>query len=335
MNLPIDSDLPDDVDARAASGTSSVGSSPRVVTRGETTVAADVTDAIAFVDWLGFTVEIPAGQGLPWLENAVVSVFCVPRIGWADASRGWYGYKNRLNLGCYGLLAFGGAAQRGTYHVELNAHACRLIRDWKAVRVWGQTYLGRISRVDLAHDDLSGHAVSVSRARAWLSEGLFTVGGRPPRAELWDDLDSGRGKTLYVGSRAAGKLLRVYEKGKQLGEPRSNWVRVEVELRNKGRTVSWDTVTEPAEYLAGAYPVLGYLSAVQNRLRTTQRAGQITYEAMVRTLRTQGGKALGVMCQVHEGDAAGVLAEVVREGVPKRLRGFEDVLGQLPSGRAP
>jgi hypothetical protein len=50
---------------------------------------------------------------------------------------------------------------------------------------------------------------------------------------------------------------------------------------------------------------------------------------MVSTLRTQGGKALGVMCKVHQGDACGVLARVVREGVPKRLQGFREVIGEI------
>ena len=111
-------------------------SSPRVVTRGETHIAEGNTNAAAFVDWLGFTVALPVGQRRQWLEAAIETVLCVPRSGWADTGKGWYGYKHRINLGAFGLLAFGGEAQRGTYHVELNAHGCRAIADWKAVRVW-------------------------------------------------------------------------------------------------------------------------------------------------------------------------------------------------------
>jgi phage replication initiation protein len=269
------------------------------------------------------------------LEDAVETVFCVPRSGWSTTGKGWYGYQHRINLGPFGLLAFGGKAQRGTYHVELNGHACRAIQDWNAARLWGETYAANVTRVDLAHDDLEGSTVSIAKALSWLADGLFTTNGRPPKAELWDDLGSGRGKTLYVGSRGAGKLLRVYEKGKQLGDPMSPWVRAEVELRNKGRVVPWGTVTAAASYFAGAYPVLGFLSTEQIRLRTIQRGGQISYDAMVNTLRRQGGKALGVMCQVHQGDAAGVLARVVREGLPKRLQGFGDVIGQIAAESAP
>jgi phage replication initiation protein len=310
-------------------------SSPRVVTRGETHVAEGNTGATAFVDWLGFSVVLPPGQHVGWLEDVVETVFCVPRCGWSATGKGWYGYKHRINLGPFGLLAFGGKAQRGTYHVELNGHACRAIEDWNAARLWGETYAASITRLDFAHDDLAGCTVSIAKALSWLADELFTTSGRPPRAELWDDLGSGRGKTLYVGSRGAGKLLRVYEKGKQLGDPLSPWVRAEVELRNKGRIVPWRAVSAAASYFAGAYPVLGFLNTEQIRLRTIQRGGQISYEAMVDTVRRQGGKALGVMCQVHQGDSAGVLARVVREGLPKRLQGFGDVIGQITAESAP
>jgi phage replication initiation protein len=289
MNLPIDDETSVEMpNARVASVGTSTDSTPRAVTRGETHVAEGNTSATAFVDWLGFSVALPFGQRIRWLQDAVETVFRVPRNGWADTGKGWYGYKHRLNLGSFGLLAFGGKAQRGTYHVELNGHACRAIHDWKAARVWGETYAANVTRLDLAHDDLGACTVSVGKALSWLTDGLFTTSGRPPKAELWDDLGSGRGKTLYVGSRGAGKLLRVYEKGKQLGDPLSPWVRAEVELRNKGRVVPWGAVTDAASYFAGAYPVLGFLSTEQIRLRTIQRGGQISYDAMVNTLRRQG-----------------------------------------------
>ena len=361
--------------ARGAGAAARHDASPRVVTRGETGEAGDgmrVSDGAvekpaaleasgaaigthpatlllpefdvgapiegggcALVDWLGLTLALPVGQSVLWLEDAIEAVFCVPRQGWTSTGTGWFGYEHRINLGSFGLYAFGGVAQKGTYHVELNAHACAAIQDWNAVRLWGETYSANITRVDLAHDDMDGETVTVATALEWLAEGLFSNNGRPPRGRLWDDLGSGQGKTLYIGSRGAGKLLRVYEKGKQLGGASSLWVRAEVELRNKGRTIPWDAVVAPGRYFAGAYPVLRFLSAEQSRLRTNQRGGQISYEAMVSTLRTQGGKALGVMCKVHQGDACGVLARVVREGLPKRLQGFREVIGEISAESMP
>ena len=226
-------------------------------------------------------------------------------------------------------MAFGGETQHGTLHVELNAHACRQITDWTSVRTWGEAHSASITRVDVAHDDEYAQGIDVDRAREWFRDGNFNVNGRPPRSQFIDDMGSNHGRTLYVGRRGSGKTLRVYEKGKQLGDAASPWVRAEVELRNKGRIVPWDLVTAPGEYLAGAYPALRFLSEEQSRVRTTQRVAKISYEAMVRHLRVQGGKCLNVMCTVHLGDAAAVLGLLVREGVPKRLAGLEDVLQEI------
>lgn len=326
-----------DVDSAAeprVEAAATVLESPRLVTRGETVSPdANPAGAGAFLDWLGFSVRWAGWATLEAFAQTLETTFRVPREIWETTGRGWFGYASRINLGPYGLLAFGGAAQKGTLHVELNAHGCRRIEDWNAVRVWGETYSATVTRADLAHDDLLGLGVDVARALEWYREGRFNVNGRPPRAELVHDMDSGRGKTLYVGSRQSGKLLRVYEKGRQLGDPGSPWTRVEVELRNKGRVVPWEVVTEPGRYLAGSYPALAYLSAEQSRLRTTQRVASISYDVMVQNLRRAGGKSLNVMLKVHQGDAAGVLVQVVRDGVPGRLAGLEEVLGTVdPEG---
>ncbi|MCL1923904.1 MAG: replication initiation factor domain-containing protein [Propionibacteriaceae bacterium] len=49
----------------------------------------------------------------------------------------------------------------------------------------------------------------------------------------FNDLEEGapHGRTLYIGSRKSPAFLRCYEKGKQLGNPKSTWVRVELVIR--------------------------------------------------------------------------------------------------------
>ena len=108
--------------------------------------------------------------------------------------------------------------------------------------------------------------MSIATALQWRDAGEFAANGRPPRSKLIDDLGSGEGKTLYVGNRKNGKLCRVYEKGRQLGNPSSPWVRVEVEFRNKSRVIPWDTLINPGHYLAGAYPCFAYLSHTQEKI---------------------------------------------------------------------
>ena len=309
----------------ASNGESCGVASPRLVIRGETHEQDESALAsVAFVDWIAFTVRPPqsAAHQLSWMRDMLVDVFRIPQNDWSSKGRGWNGYAQRIDLGAFGLFAHGGQAQKGTFHAELNAQACRLVQDWNAVRVWGETYNATITRVDLAHDDFAAREISVESALRWLRDGIFASNGRPPAAHLIDDLGSKKGKTLYIGRRESGKVLRVYEKGKQLGDETSPWVRAEVELRNKSRLIPWLAVTQAGQFLAGAYPALRFLSAEQSRLRTVQRAGQISYATMVKNLRTQGGKSLHVMTIVHGGDAAAVLTQVVREGVPKRLAGY-------------
>ncbi len=315
-----------DSDARGArTECASASDAPRLVTRGETHDRDDLApDRAAIIDWLAFTGRFSAFRNLGWLASALETVFRVPLEQWELRDRGWCGYERRVDLGSFGLLAYGGAAQRDTYHVELAGHGCYRILDWKAVRVWLEVYEASITRVDVAHDDFDGVILSVPRALEWFKSGGFSTNGRPPSGQLIDDLGSGKGKTLYVGSRSSGKLARCYEKGKQNGDRMSAWTRMEVELRNKARVIPLEVLTSPGKYLAGAYPALCFLCNEQCRVRTMRRVAQVSYDTMVKNLSVQGGKALHVMCRVHRGDAAAVLEKLVVEGIPKRLAGIPD-----------
>lgn len=294
---------------RLGAGGPVVEQEPRPVTRGESH-----THTTAHIDWFACTF-LPGSAGLGIVE----SVFLLPRADWVKRPGGWQGYDTRIDLGGLGLLGYGGEHQRGTVHLELNALGCARVQDWNAVRVWCEAYGVRITRVDLAHDDFTGEVVNVSQARAWFQQGQFTTGGRAPTARLLDDLGSDRGKTLYVGQRQHGKLCRVYEKGKQLGDKQSPWCRVEVEFRGKSRVIPYDVLVRAGDYLAGAYPCLAYLSKRQDKVRTLKKSAEIGYARMVECLRTQYGPALNAMLRVEGGDPFAVLEQAVRPGVPKRL----------------
>ncbi len=315
--------------------------SPHIVIRGETSTPIESSAPLAHIDWLGFTLTPPVDirddetRSIRWLIPELFKVFGIPEVMAQATGSGWNGYTYRVNIGenaQYGLIAFGGEKQRGTFHVELNATACALVSDWHAVQQWGESIGARITRVDLAHDDIEGETISIETALAWHKAGQFTTSGRPPDAHLHDDLGSGKGKTLYIGARAHGKLLRVYEKGRQLGDPSSPWVRVELELRGKGRVIPWDVLTSPATYLAGGYPCLAFLSAVQDKIRTITKAVQITIGSIVRYLHTAGGKSINVLMQVHGGDAFAVINAIKRDGIPRRLVNYADFLPRILDG---
>lgn len=317
-------------EAGACAHTAAVpAASPRIVTTGgnppieETDESTPTTQA--HIDWFAFTVFPPEGESPAWLMRALLQF--LPILNFTPTGKGWNGYKERLNIiglgdAELGFLALGGESQRGSLHIELNAQACALISDWQALQAWGEQHKANITRIDLAHDDLNGEIVTVNVGLAWLAAGQFNLNGRPAKGRLIDDLGSGDGKTLYVGKRANGKMVRIYEKGKQLGDRESPWVRVEVELRNKSRVIPWDALTRPGNYLAGAYPCLAYLSGRQDKIKTITKAVEISLEVSVEHLHQTGGKLINLLMHVHNGDAFAVVDELKRPGIPQRLKSY-------------
>lgn len=312
----------------------SSATSPRLVTTGGNFSSSEIPEkpsgALAHIDWFAFTIIPPEGCGLPWLFDWLRVLFLIPEM--VSTGKGWFGYAERFDLGGYGLLAYGGESQRGSVHVELNATGCARVTDWGKVRAWGETHNVTITRVDLAHDDIEGKTVSIARALEWHQSGAFAANGRPPAASLIDDLGSGKGKTLYIGNRINGKLCRIYEKGRQLGDTSSPWVRVEVELRNKSRVIPWDVLINPGHYLAGAYPCLAFLSVIQEKIRTITKTVTVSLAHAVHHARQMAGKLVNVMMQFHCGDAFAVVNELKRDGIPRRLQNHVDFLPQVFAG---
>lgn len=291
----------------------------------------DVKSSVGHVDWLGFTLALPEEKVHEWLFEEISSVF---GLHVTEVKRaGWNGYTQRAQLGDFGLIAWGGKAQRGTVHVEINGTGCGRVPDWSAVHDWGKENFAWITRVDLAHDDLEGVQCNIDQVLAWHEQSGFNCGGRNAKVKLagdWHDLTDGR--TIYIGTRG-NKLLRCYEKGKQLGDPESRWFRVELELRNKNRLLPWDMLTRPGQYLAGAYPCLFFLSLEQIKLKTAQKGTALSIERMTANASRLSGKAINVLMRVHKGDARKVVQLLRRQGIPKRLIPYQDELRRIPCPR--
>jgi DNA relaxase NicK len=282
----------------------------------------------AHIDWLGITLRLPESKGIQWLFQELKTVFglSVTHV----KSVGWNGYDHRAEMGNHGLIAWGGKAQRGTAHIEITGAGCAQILDWASIESWGMRYHARITRIDLAHDDLEGSQCNIEKTLEWHESGGFNCGGRNAKVKLagdWHDKQDGR--TIYIGTRG-NKMLRCYEKGKQLDDPESPWFRVELELRNKNRHLPWDMLTRPGQYLAGAYPCLAFLSKEQNKLKTVQKATEISLECMTGNAARLSGKAINVLMQVHQEDASAVVDLLRRQGIPKRLAAYEDHLRARP-----
>lgn len=273
---------------------------------------------LAHIDWCAFTVKPPPFKTHNWVMAELARLFGLDVI--TPRATGLYGYKHSAIIEEGGLIAWGGEHQKGTVYVSLNAQGCARITIWEKLRAWFECYNARLTRVDLAHDDFEGKTVNIEQAKIWYDAGGFNAGGRKPTTSLAGDWWGGnKGRTVYIGGRENGKLTRVYEKGKQLGDPASPWTRIELELHNKSRVIPLDALIRPAAYLAGAFPCLRFLSAEQCRIKTIQKAAKTAYKKAVEVARNQYGKLVNLMMQVHGGDSTAVVRALARVGLPGRL----------------
>jgi phage replication initiation protein len=311
---------------------------PRTVIRGESYQGTPTTQAIALpegvqavtavhpfaahTDWLNCT--IPTGGDPDFHSNFVQQLFDIAGRQFApmtESGGGLQGWKRSFKLGETGArLAVGG--QNDTLFLSLPGYTCTLIplEAWPVLSVLLEYhYHARITRWDGAVDDYEGR-YSVNWAVEQYYNNQFNGGGNRPSCDLrgnWLFLD-GSGRTFYVGKRKNGKLIRIYEKGKQLGDPNSPWVRWEVELHNKQREIPWDVLVNPGVYVAGAYPCTRWVSEEASRIRTIQKTADIGYAALRHYARESYGRLINVMKEKGMSPEQ-IIGRLIRDGTPSRL----------------
>lgn len=274
----------------------------------------------ALTDYLNTTFPFnPTRDNLTYLVRRFRMFLGEPFGSLQPRKGGLHGYKFSFDIGnTGGMLAYGG--QRDTALVSLPGSACALITDWsECYYLFHEALKGRITRWDGAVDVFDG-LPSVDDAVNLYLAGQFTAGGSKPSCSQqgnWIEPD-GTGRTFYVGKRKNGKLLRVYEKGHQLGDPLSPWVRWELELHNRDRVIPWEVILEPGKFLAASYACMGWVSAMQERIKTTQKTATISYEHLTHHARRAYGPLINVMMEV-EGGPENVIKQLLRPGVPSRL----------------
>ena len=275
----------------------------------------------ALTDWLNLTFPFEGTiTAVGALLKQIESHLGRKLGGMTDKGRGMHGYKHSFDFDGGGAkFAFGG--QRGTALLSLPGTACALIPDWEQAYLFFRDLLkGRISRWDGAVDDFQGR-YTVDLALQWYLTGSFGTGGNKPsmrQAGNWAEPD-GCGRTLYIGRSENGKMLRVYEKGKQLGDKLSSWVRWEVQFGNRDRNIPLEVLINPGPYVAAAYDCMGWISEEACRIRTITKTAQISYGCLQHHASVAYGAFINVMMDV-EGSAEAVVKKLRRSGVPKRLQ---------------
>lgn len=306
--------------AQQAVGIEPAEGSPRLVITGGNSCVIPPVGYSAFIDWLNFTFpwHLTTGDNFRAFDSELRECFSFGLS--ACRNRGHLNYKQSWVLGDdYGFFATGGDSVGGTSFVSISGKGCHSVAHWGKVHDFIARYKGRITRVDLAYDDIEGMRDVAFALRLYLSGQFSTNAGRPPSIQMIDDFDSGRGKTLYIGNRKNGKLLRVYEKGRQLGDVSSPWTRWEVELHNKDREIPLRVLLEPGRFLAGSYPCMGWVSSKQSRIKTVQETARIGLDVLLKHCRLSYGKLIWVMRDVLDYTPEQIVQALAVEGYPERL----------------
>lgn len=297
----------------------------------------------AKVDWLTCT-------WLPEPDEHVAATVHSWLTGWVggvmgETVNGMFGYENgcRFYVAVEGVpvhvarVDWGGENKGHRARLDVSGTGCSRFRDLSAIRaVLEALEAPTLTRVDLAVDCLQGE-FSVEEAAEWYRAGEFNCGGRMPRHSTpgdWLSPNPVYGRTLEVGRRENGKMLRAYEKGRQLGDQSSPWVRFEVELRNNDRDLPFDLLTRRDEYFVGAYRCLERLLAVAGeKVATHQKEGEIALDVMTEHARSGYGQLVHVM-RVRGLSAVQIVEELSRPGVPRRLE-RASLAGFLTGGSPP
>jgi phage replication initiation protein len=294
------------------------------------------------IDWCAFTIDLPLFFDIVQPENRTDLLEFVDIPDFAqhsiklvkqffldtddivlsqDVKNGRF-YKNRIQLdtktGEYiGLIEIGGTTARAngsqTARIELTGLGCQLFEQsnqagsdhakrWLELKAKLESVDGRLTRVDVAYDDFKGLNTYQSAVQMW-KDGIFNQHGQKASIEDRYDHGSGNGSTVYIGSSTSEKILCVYEKGKQLKDKESPWVRWEVRFKASSRKpISLDILRDPAAYYRGAYPAFTFIQACMLRFEASQIKDVACMKSVLRHAKRMYGKTFNFLCHYYQDD---------------------------------
>lgn len=298
-----------------------------------------VSSSISFIDWVNFTfkksdIDLMLNTGHAALSDddfvtafssVLYEIFGFGITAKRPSGMNFYAASHDIGYHGWGLLCIGG--QRDSVLVTIKGQGLMASKSGWEQRLyeWMRQYKSaKLTRVDFASDSFAS-SVSLDDYLEMYRAGLFANSGRPPEVECvgnWEK-PSGKGRTLYIGGRTSGKLLRIYEKGLQLAggfhERFPKWVRVELELKNTDRIIPLDSLLKPGQYLAGAYPALKNLCNQQVRIETHKKTVESTVEKSLEVTRHQFGKHIWMHVQLMGLDEAIKALTKGKEELPPKI----------------
>jgi phage replication initiation protein len=246
-----------------------------------------------------------------------------------------------------GAVSFGGDSQRGTVSIYLTGMGClHALEGWeqRLYTILNQHkeigYGPSLTRCDIAHDDIAGTIKVRQCPETYMAGGFDRLHNRPlaNQAGNWiGDDPNGKGLTFYVGTRHSSQLLRVYEKGKQLGDSESEWSRVEVQFSSHDRILPLEMLITPDEFLVAAYPVFaawfGHWSKLEAKTLIKKKSAEIVLEVLEFYHARSYGKLVNVWKRLgHSAEeiVTKILAGIDPEQFPRRLAALVPIV-QAPA----
>ena len=238
-----------------------------------------------------------------------------------------------------GFVAVGGDFMRDSYQIYINGLGCSALSDrMKKLHTTAEFFKMKITRCDIAQDFFLGE-YTVDDSIQDYYRGMFKASrkGNAPKSKHIDDMGSGEGSTLYVGTLKSGRETVVYEKGKQLKSSKyPNWVRVELRLSKHDRELPLDLLTEFTSYYVNELPVLGKITQDLNlethatsslRAKQEKALGDISH--LIEYASLGYGKLLNVLRAIGASPES-ILNKIVVDGAPSRMKDTE--LGKACTG---
>lgn len=324
-----------------------VAASPRTVIRGE----SNHSQRLAIIDWLRFTFlpSCSVSSALEQLHCYFGLWFPVP-VNFVPADKGMFGYESTHDVMVWidgefiriGVIAAGGNTAGNTMMVDLSGKGCSLVSCWKSVYATMQDLDARITRADTALDLLEGFTLDQFEDLYFAGE--FNCGGRIPKRRYFEAGDyhnpHSAGRTMYLGRKENGKELCIYEKGKQLGDADSEWLRIEIRFGNRDRVIPHEIVLDPTRFFAGGFIALGDLvDSIAEKIKTDQRdivveERKIVLKRLVHFLIASYGKTLYQVAKEINYDYQALYEMLHVKGVPRRLE-KSTVAGGVDRAHAP
>lgn len=225
----------------------------------------------------------------------------------------------------YGAVHYGG--QRDTVLVELKGLGCNLAAEGWEMRLCDfmkNAFRCRITRCDLALDFFNGE-YTPEQALLDHDNGFFNNHNMQPKRETrgtaWQKEDC-TGKTIYIGKVKNARYVRIYEKGRQLGDKDSPWVRFEIQFNYGDIEIPFEILQDSGAYFSGAFPICQTFKNMPEakRIAVREKTLNMTFEHKVKHGKNAVGALVRFMRDVGMEDSQIVEMLIAEDGrYPKGL----------------